>query len=105
MGASGLFRLQVTLATLVIAMLAVMAGSASALAVTPGPGWMIVSDASPTAFKPGDSSGDARYTITAHNVGSAATDGSPFTITDHVSAGLTITSVNFEFSKFPGSDL
>jgi hypothetical protein len=88
-----------------VALLAVLAGSPFARAATPGPGWMIVADAAPTAFKPGDSSGDARYIVRARNVGSAATDGSPFTITDHISAGLEITSVNFEFSKFGGSDL
>jgi hypothetical protein len=106
MRASGLFRVTVTLGALIVAMLAVMAGSVSVQAATPGPGWMTVSDAAPTAFKPGDASGDARYIITARNVGSAATDGTPFTITDRVSAGLTITSVNFEFSQFAaGSDL
>ncbi len=105
MRASGLFRVPVALAVLIGTVLAVMAGSASARAATPGPGWMIVSDADPTVFKPGDSSGDARYIVMARNVGSAATDGSPFTITDRVSAGLTITGVNFEYSQTPFVEL
>jgi hypothetical protein len=78
--------------------------AAPALANSPGPGWLLSSEAVPTVFSPGDSTGTARYEVTARNVGSTATDGTPFTITDTAPAGLTIVGVDFYFSGFPDQD-
>ena len=64
-------------------------GATSAQAETPAPQWKILSVSNPTNFKPGDKSGADAIVVTAVNVGGAATDGSPVTISDSLPAGLT----------------
>ncbi len=62
-------------------------------AVVPGPAWSVRSVAYPTAFDPnfvplGEEAQEYRAYVT--NVGSRATDGSPVTITDTASPGVTV---------------
>jgi hypothetical protein len=56
-----------------------------------GPAWAITAVSEPTHFAPGDS-GDA-YTVTAINVGDAATDGTPVTIADALPVGVVASGV------------
>ncbi len=56
-----------------------------------GPAWKISTMVlSPTNLTPGDSNGDGIYSIVATNIGSKATDGTPFTITDELPEGLSL---------------
>jgi hypothetical protein len=53
MRASGLFRIPVTMATMLAMVVVMMVGAASAVAAGAGPGWAIDSVALPTSFSPG----------------------------------------------------
>ncbi len=81
------------LATLGITAMLACILAASASAATPAPAWSIRSLAVPTNFKPGDESGRYQYEVMVVNIGGAATDGSPITLTDSLPAGLTVKSV------------
>ncbi len=64
---------------------------ASASAAPAGPAWNITSATlTPTNLTPGDNSGKSNYVIAITNVGSQATTGSPFTVTDELPEGLTL---------------
>jgi hypothetical protein len=73
---------------------------AAAQGAAPHPAWMILADADPTSFTPGDAKGDERYFVIARNVGAIATNGTTVTITDHVPAGLAIAGVEFAATQF-----
>jgi hypothetical protein len=65
----------------------------SAQAETQGPVWKLMAVSNPTHFKPGTEPGVDMIVVEAINVGGAATDGSPVTISDSLPAGLTATEV------------
>jgi hypothetical protein len=73
--------------------LAALAASAPAASADPAPAWTIRSLPAPTHFTPGDEAGRYQYEVRATNIGGAATDGSPITLTDTVPAGLTVKDV------------
>jgi uncharacterized repeat protein (TIGR01451 family) len=78
------------LLTLALIVVSVACLPSAAGAATPGGAWMISSDVrSPSVFTPGDSSGNAIYSVTATNVGSKAIGGK-ITITDFLPPGLTL---------------
>ncbi|MBO0746700.1 MAG: hypothetical protein J2O47_00030, partial [Acidimicrobiaceae bacterium] len=64
--------------------------SATASAAVPAPAWQITSLRAPSNFIPSDSRGFNTYYVHVTNVGGAATDGSPITITDALPPGLTL---------------
>ncbi len=93
--------------TIVIGALAVSMGSASPVLAAEAPEWAVTSSASPTNLSPG---GTGELTVTAVNVGGAATDGSEITIEDTLPPGLKATEVSgfdvyaggpFVFVEFP----
>ena len=102
MRASGVFRIPVTLATMVIAVLVMVVGvQSAAAAVTPSPAWSIQSVAGPTNFIPGDESGTETYKLYVTNLGSRSTDGSAVTITDSLPAGVRAAVVSGrEYKRF-----
>jgi hypothetical protein len=80
--------------------------AAPALAVTPAPAWMLESFASPTIFSEAETaecvkrSGSPElfcpsYKLTAINVGSQPTDGTPVTLTDVPPVGVRVREVQF----------
>jgi len=73
---------------------------AAANAATPGPGLQLRMIATPTAFSAGDDSSGSgdRYTLLVSNVGAAATDGTPITITDTLPNGLSFTGAGCTIS-------
>ncbi len=73
-------------------------GSASAAAETARPAWMITGPQAPSVFVPGDQSGTASYLVTLTNIGGAATDGSPITLTDTLPTGLSLAPRGIEAS-------
>ena len=77
----------------IVFLLLLFVGSAGAAA--PAPGWSVDTLALPSTFSAG--AGD-EYVVTATNVGSEPTDGSPVTITDTLPAGLTVQSIAFIYS-------
>jgi hypothetical protein len=76
--------------TLALIALPAMYVPAMAGAAAPGAAWKIATILSPTNLTAGDGSGESIYTIIATNVGSKATDGTPYTIADELPAGLTL---------------
>jgi hypothetical protein len=65
--------------------------SSALAAVTPAPALSVTSLATPTNFTPGGEEGvPYTYDIRVANLGGAATDGSPITITDTLPKGLTV---------------
>ena len=88
----------------VLVTLAMLLGLALAVgpadAAEPAPAWMIDSQAQPTNFTPGDSSGEARYVVQATNIGAKETDGSQITIADTLPAGVTAQSIQLYWSSF-----
>ncbi len=72
---------------LALALLCAPAASAAAL---PAAAWSINSLPVPTNFEPG---GEGAYETRVTNIGAAAPDGGPLTITDVLPAGLTVESV------------
>ena len=75
-----------------------MVSTLAAVLVTPAvagaalrPHWTILATSAPTYFKPGDE--DDYYEILALNDGGAPTDGSNFTVTDTLPAGVTATRI------------
>lgn len=102
------------------ALLAVSAGAASA--ATPDPGLTLTSVGQPTNFSSDLNAQCASdlassnnhtvaapdcdtYTVTATNVGAAATDGSPVTLTDTLPAGWSAQKVELYWSALPQTDL
>ena len=73
---------------------AIGAGSAGAASLTPA--WTVTSLATPTNFVPGDTANEYFYDLRVANIGGAATDGSPITITDTLPAGLTVKGIDLE---------
>ena len=65
----------------------------SAQAATPKPAWDIHSLATPTVFKPGETSGLDRYEVVLTNIGAEVSDGSPIQIADTLPAGLGVKAV------------
>jgi hypothetical protein len=61
------------LGIVVLVVVAALAAATSASAETTGPVWKILSVATPTNFKAGDSTGDDSFLVTATNVGGAST--------------------------------
>ena len=75
---------------------AILAGASlapSAQAATPKPAWDIHSLATPTVFKPGETSGLDRYEVVLTNIGAEVSDGSPIQIADTLPAGLGVKQV------------
>jgi uncharacterized repeat protein (TIGR01451 family) len=88
MRASGLFRSPVTMATMIIAVVVMMVGSASAaLALSPGTGWEVTSSTFPTDLPPG---GTGHIEVNVYNVGAESSNGT-VTVTDTLPPGLTAT--------------
>jgi hypothetical protein len=105
MRASGLFRIPVTMASMIIAVVVMMVGSASAAAADPGPAWRIVSRAQPTNFSPSGLGPTLcreavereeppfacdSYALIVKNVGGQPTSGESFTVTDTLPAQVTL---------------
>ncbi len=86
-----LYRARILLgfSLLPIALAAMMVSACSAVAAD-APEWKITAYTSPTNLPPG---GTGQLTVTAVNVGGAATDGSTVTVEDKLPAGLTATEV------------
>src|SRR3954463_8667378 len=79
--------------SLLLAVLSLTLSTGSALAApAPAPAWRIHSIALPTNFVPGSTDGDG-YEVTIENVGGGPSNGDPLTLTDTLSAGLTVTSL------------
>lgn len=89
---------RVVLAALAAGAILTGALAASASAATPMPAWSIRSLAMPTNFKPGDESVKYFYELRATNIGGAATDGSPITLTDTLPAGLTVKAIELRLA-------
>ncbi len=81
------------LAVLLLATLGAALAAAPAGAVTKAPAWRVYSHAAPTNLVPGQT-GRNLFIVVAVNVGGAATDGSPVTITDTLPPGFTLNSDN-----------
>ena len=62
----------------------------SAQAAAPKPAWGVHSLATPTVFKPGETSGLDRYEVVLTNIGAEVSDGSPIQIVDTLPAGLGV---------------
>jgi uncharacterized repeat protein (TIGR01451 family) len=77
-------------------------GSSSSATAAPAPAWSFGSIAVPTNFAPG-SGGEDSYQVTATNIGGAATNGSPITLTDTLPAGLEVERVELELSSETGT--
>jgi hypothetical protein len=73
----------------VLVLLATALFLAPAARAEPRPAWSITSHASPSHFSSGATAVKNAYVLVATNTGGAATDGTPITITDHLSIGLT----------------
>ena len=80
-------------AAFLLALALCLALSANADAATPAPAWDIQSIAAPTAFLPGDESGEDRYQVFLTNSGGRPTDRSPIEITDTLPKGLGVKSL------------
>ena len=65
----------------------------STQAAAPKPAWDIHSLATPTVFKPGETSGLDRYEVVLTNIGAEVSDGSPIEIADTLPAGLGVKQV------------
>ncbi len=79
-------RVLLTLALIVLPAASLPAASTAA---PPGPAWNIsTAILTPSNLTPGDNS--AVYSIVATNIGSKATSGSPFTVTDELPEGLSL---------------
>jgi hypothetical protein len=110
MRASGLFRIPVTMATMIAMLVVMMVGAASAVAAAAAPGFTLDSFAAPANFSAADNARclshatggvqefncDA-YKLTALEAGAAPTDGSPVTIADHLPAGLTVQGIHLKW--------
>jgi hypothetical protein len=70
-----------------------LTASANTYAATPAAAWDIQSLSTPTAFLPGEDSGEDRYQVFITNSGGKATDQSPITITDTLPRGLGVKDV------------
>jgi hypothetical protein len=77
------------LAVLVLATLGAALASSPALAASAAPAWRVESHAAPSRLVPGLTTGQDMYVVIATNIGGAATDGSPITISDNLPAGFT----------------
>jgi hypothetical protein len=86
------------LPSLVLAMLAILCSSASALAV---PVWNVESEARPTAFQPSDGTEVDNYRIEIENLGGVS--GGLITVVDHLPSGVTTTRTPVEEQNFPHS--
>lgn len=86
----------------VVAYGAVVASADAAPA--PAPAWNVTSVAGPTNFAPNDSSGKDVYVVRATNVGGAATDGTPVTLTDSLPPGITLNPTGGPFGGLTASD-
>jgi hypothetical protein len=85
-------RLRRAVLTLALIALPTVCLPATAGAAPAGPVWKISVDiVEPSNFIPGDSSGETAYSIVATNIGSQATSAVPFTVTDELPEGLTLT--------------
>jgi hypothetical protein len=81
------------LVLLCIALAVFVLHSVSAFATLASPAWRISSVPAPTNFIPGDESGRNIYEVWITNAGGKVTNGSPFTITDTLPAGVTAKSI------------
>jgi hypothetical protein len=79
----------VALATVALCAWVGLSGVDSALAFEQTPRWMVSAISTPTNFAPGPG-GEKAYRIAVTNVGGAASDGSPITISDQLPAGLVL---------------
>lgn len=86
------------LAIAAVALAALIIAAAPASAADPAPAWNVRSLAIPTNFKPGDESIRYFYEVRATNIGGAATDGSPITLTDTLPAGLTVKAIELQLA-------
>jgi hypothetical protein len=89
-------------AGLALVLVVAMTWSASASAA-PAPRWSFDSVAVPTNFAPGIG-GQSSYQVTATNIGGAATNGSPITLTDVPAAGLEVERVELELNAVTGTE-
>ncbi len=93
-------RLRRAFLTLALIALPVLCLPVTAPAAPAGAAWKISTQIlSPTNLPPG-SSGESVYALVATNVGSQATDGTPFTITDELPEGLTLNPDPVGFGPF-----
>jgi hypothetical protein len=88
----------------VLLMLTGLIVNAQAKATSPAPAWDITSQAVPTNFVPGDESGTYAYVVNATNIGAAATDGTPITLTDTLPSGLTVKSIELRLHSIKTSE-
>ncbi|HEX5852697.1 MAG TPA: hypothetical protein VFY36_06360 [Solirubrobacteraceae bacterium] len=75
----------------VVLLVGLLVSTAAAQASMHRPHWGVMATSAPTYFKPGDE-GDY-YEVTAVNDGDAPTDGSTFTVTEILPAGVTATAI------------
>lgn len=85
--------------------LAGLAGPASSAAAAGSPRWQVSSVAKPTNFAPLSFTGEDSYEINVTNVGDAATDGSPITVTDTLPPAVTAKKVEFFAYGYKGINL
>jgi hypothetical protein len=87
-------RGRIGLISILATAIALMAAQGSAIAA-PAPSWKVSSVAVPYNFAPGGT-GEQFYETTAMNVGAAATDGSPVTVTQRLPSGVDVTDVQLK---------
>jgi hypothetical protein len=75
--------------------LALTGTAARAAQPSAAPAWSLTPLATPTNFIPGDTEHDFTYDVRLANVGGAASDGSPITLTDTLPEGLVVEGVDF----------
>jgi hypothetical protein len=89
-------------AAVVLVVVACVLWVAGARAVVPGAAWRIEAQATPSVFAPG---AEARFMLTATDVGSLGMDGSTITLKDSLPAGLEAKGISFRWSGFqPGGE-
>jgi uncharacterized repeat protein (TIGR01451 family) len=80
--------LRKTLMVLAASVVVVLVGAGAAGAALPAPVWSISSVSAPTSFSASDIPGTDEYLAVVTNVGNAASDGSPITVSDTLPAGM-----------------